>query len=260
MKRPLCSVCLAFVAAVFVYVFSGLLPLSFGGEAEGSRLAVTGELYNKEYKNDSLVLSLKHVKIISSEINSFSKQTEELQMRDDLRIICYLDDDACLAPDAVKLGMRIAVEGEVSLFQKARNPGAFDAADYYRALGISFRLFDAQVTAKGSSYSAYHEGLYQLRRYFEGVYDAVLSEEDAAVLKAMVLGNKAELDPKSKQLFQRSGISHILAISGVKTLSLEYIIQCKTAILSLLLGFLMLKYTFYFRAFPHSICPIVGGG
>ena len=76
MKRPLCSVCLAFVAAVFVYVFSGLLPLSFGGEAEGSRLAVTGELYNKEYKNDSLVLSLKHVKIISSEINSFSKQTE----------------------------------------------------------------------------------------------------------------------------------------------------------------------------------------
>ncbi|EOS51948.1 hypothetical protein C809_00703 [Lachnospiraceae bacterium MD335] len=215
MKRPLCSVCLAFVAAVFVYVFSGLPPLSFGGEAEGSRLAVTGELYNKEYKNDSLVLSLKHVKIISSEINSFSKQTEELQMGDDLRIICYLDDDACLAPDAVKLGMRIAVEGEVSLFQKARNPGAFDAADYYRALGISFRLFDAQVTAKGSSYSAYHEGLYQLRRYFEGVYDAVLSEEDAAVLKAMVLGNKAELDPKSKQLFQRSGISHILAISGL---------------------------------------------
>lgn len=56
------------------------------------------------------------------------------------------------------------------------------------------------------------------------------------------------------------GIGDKLVVSGVKTLSLEYIIQCKTAILSLLLGFLMLKYTFYFRAFPHSICPIVGGG
>ncbi len=198
MKRPLCSVCLAFVAAVFVYVFSGLPPLDFGGEAEGSRLSVTGELYNKEYKNGSFVLSLKHVKIINSEISSFSKQTEQLQNKDDLRIICYLDNGAFLNPDAVKLGMRIAVTG-----------------DYYRALGISFRLFDAQVTAKGSSYSAYHEGLYQLRRYFESVYDTTLSKEDAAVLKAMVLGNKTELDPKSKQLFQRSGISHILAISGL---------------------------------------------
>lgn len=218
MKRPLCCVCLAFVAAVFVYLCSGLLPAPPVGEAQGSRLTITGELYNKEYKKDSLILYLKHIKKIN--VNQFSNETQTTKYDYDTCIMCYMDSDTVLSDKDVKLGMRLAVEGEVSLFPSANNPGEFDAAAYYRTLGISFRLFDARVLAKGVSYNAYHENLYRLRSYLEGVYDFVLSEKDAAVLKAMVLGEKSDLDAESKSLFQRSGISHILAISGVKTLNL----------------------------------------
>ena len=42
-----------------------------------------------------------------------------------------------------------------------------------------------------------------------------MSEKDASIMKAMILGNKAELDKESKRLYQKSGISHILAISGL---------------------------------------------
>ena len=213
MRRPLCCVCLAFVAAVFVYLFSGLLPAESVFETEGSQLVITGELYNKEYKNDSLVLYLRHIK--KNDINQFSKQTETIAYKNDTCVMCYMDSDAFLCDADVKLGAWIAVAGEVSLFDTAVNPGGFDAALYYRTLGISFRLFDTRVLAKGTSYSVYHENLYRLRRYFESVYDTVLSEEDASVLKAMVLGEKSELNTESKQLFQRSGISHILAISGL---------------------------------------------
>lgn len=218
MRRPLCCVCLAFVAAVFVYLFSGLLPAEPVSETEGSRITITGELYSKEYKNDSLVLYLRHIKkntINKSNINNVSKQTETIEYENDTCVMCYMNRDAFLQDEDVRLGAWIAVEGEVSLFAPARNPGEFDAAMYYRALGISFRLFDARVLANSASYSVYRENLYRLRRYFERVYDSVLSEEDAAVLKAMVLGEKSELDAESKQLFQRSGISHILAISGL---------------------------------------------
>lgn len=217
MKRPLCSVCLAFVTAVFVYLFAGLLPSSPVGETEGSQLTLMGELYNKEYKNDNLVLYLRHVKKISNQnINNISKQKELIEYDKDISVMCYVDR-ALPYENEPKLGAWIAVEGEVSLFSEARNPGEFNAELYYRTLGICFRLFDARVIAQGASYSVYREGLYRLRSYLEGVYDSVLSEKDAAVLKAMVLGKKTELAPESKQLFQRSGISHILAISGVCT-------------------------------------------
>lgn len=215
MKRPLCSVCMAFVAAVFVSLLAGLLPAASVNETEGSQLALMGELYNKEYKNDSLVLYLRHIKKINHNISNFSKQKEIIEYDKDISVMCYMESSALLYEKEPGLGAWIAVEGEVSLFQEAGNPGEFDAASYYRTLGIYFRLFDVRITAQGASYSVYREGLYRLRRHLEGVYDSILSEKAAAVLKAMVLGNRTELAPESKQLFQRSGMSHILAISGL---------------------------------------------
>ena len=219
MKRPLCCVCLAFVAAVYVSLLAGLLPTKDVNETEGSRITLMGELYNKECKNDSLVLYLKHIKKINyksdQNINYYSKQKAVTEYENDMCVMCYMDRDKANLKNEPKLGAQIIVEGEVSFFSKPANPGEFDAALYYRTLGISFRLFDAAIVREGASYNTYHETLYRLRRYFERVYDRVLSEADAAVLKAMVLGNKTELDAEKKQLFQRSGISHILAISGL---------------------------------------------
>lgn len=219
MKRPLCCVCLAFVAAVFVSLLAGLLPAKDVDETEGSRVTLMGELYNKEYKNDSLVLYLKHLKKINyksdQNINHYSKQNEESEYENDTCVMCYMDSDKVNLKNEPRIGAQIIVEGEVSFFSKPANPGEFDAVLYYRTLGISFRLFDTVIVREGASYSTYHETLYCLRRYFERVYDRVLSEEDAAILKAMVLGNKAELDTEKKQLFQRSGISHTLVISGL---------------------------------------------
>lgn len=213
MKRPLCCVCMAFVAAVFVYLFSGLVPAPPVGEAQGSRLTITGELYNKEYKKDSLILYLRHIK--KKNINPISNETQTTEYDYDTCVMCYMDSDAMISDEDVRLGAWIVVEGEVSLFPSVSNPGEFDAAAYYRTLGIAFRLFDARVLAKGTSYNAYQETLYRLRQTFGDVYDFVLSEKDAAVLKAMILGEKSGLDAESKSLFQRSGISHILAISGL---------------------------------------------
>lgn len=215
MRRPLCCVCLAFVAAVFIYLFSGLLPLEPVGVTQGSRLSLMGELYDKEYKKDCLILYLRHVKKTDSQNGYFSKQTDTTKYDNDIRVMCYMDSDGGGCVEEPKLGAWVAVEGEVSLFDAATNPGAFDAALYYQTLGISFRLSDARLFAESASYSGYQENLYRVRRYFEGVYDAVLSKEDAAVLKAMVLGEKSQLDAKSRQLYQKSGISHILAISGL---------------------------------------------
>ena len=58
-------------------------------------------------------------------------------------------------------------------------------------------------------------GLYQLRRKAGSKVDALLPEQEASVMKTMLLGEKGILDEEIKGLYQRNGIAHILAISGL---------------------------------------------
>lgn len=51
-------------------------------------------------------------------------------------------------------------------------------------------------------------------KYTEGKKD-INESEDAAVIKTMLLGDKSDLSSETKILYQRSGIIHILAISGL---------------------------------------------
>lgn len=204
MRRPLCCICVAFVVTVFLYL---RLSPPAGPEhdlQEGVRATLLGEVCQKEYKNGALVLELTNVR---------TKDAAPGQNAESKNVLCYIEmEDRLTEP---KAGSTVAVEGEVSYFNIARNPGEFDAQQYYQILGVDYRLYKAQLLAIGSHYSVYHETLYQIRRHFEGIFDRVLAPKDASIMKAVLLGNKAELDAQSKALYQKSGIAHILAISGL---------------------------------------------
>ena len=47
------------------------------------------------------------------------------------------------------------------------------------------------------------------------MFEHCLGKKNGGILAAMVLGEKAGMDPEVKELYQKSGISHLLAISGV---------------------------------------------
>ena len=108
MRRPLCCVCLAFVAAVFLYLLAGMLPTNAVVETEGSRLTLMGELYNKEYKNDSLLLYLKHVKKINQNsadnVNPISNQQEIIEYKNDTCVMCYVDNSGISYENEPKMG------------------------------------------------------------------------------------------------------------------------------------------------------------
>ncbi len=211
MRRPLCCVCVAFVVTVFLYLKFSPPQHPVHDHPEGEQITLLGEVCKKEYKSgyqgSMLVIELKNVQGWSPG----SGQEGETSKRGN--VICYIEANEGLA--VPKAGSVVAVEGEVSYFDTARNPGEFDAQDYYRILGVEFRLYKTRIRTESSRYSAYHEILYRLRCHFEGVFDSALAPKDASIMKAVLLGNKSELDTQSRQLFQRSGIAHILAISGL---------------------------------------------
>lgn len=211
MRRPLCCVCVAFVVTVFLYLKFSPPQHPVQDHPEGEQITLLGEVCKKEYKSgyqgSMLVIELKNVQGWSPG----SGQEGETSKRGN--VICYIEaNEGLVVP---KAGSVVAVEGEVSYFDTARNPGEFDAQDYYRILGVEFRLYKTRIRTESSRYSAYHEILYRLRCHFEGVFDSALAPKDASIMKAVLLGNKSELDTQSRQLFQRSGIAHILAISGL---------------------------------------------
>lgn len=249
MRRPVCLIGLAFVVLIRLYLYLHPLPAAELDSFHKSSVVLTGQVDKKEYHiskaQEILVINLKKVQVINPRTNNLKIES----------VICYLEGGW-----EPQMGSYVRLQGKLYAFDQATNPGEFDARQYYQILGIQAKIQNAVILEEGTSYDKFREGLYRIRSYLSALLDVCFEEKDASIMKAVLLGEKGGLDEETKQLYQMNGIIHILSISGVKTLSLEYIIQCKTAILSLLLGFLMLKYTFYFRAFPHSICPIVGGG
>ena len=125
-------------------------------------------------------------------------------------VLCYFSIETKL-----KIGQRIRARGSVALFQHATNPGQFDYADYNFHKGVSFAMFECRLLAMGNHYSGLRQGLYEMRLRGEGILVKYLSSEDAAIMKAMLFGNKGEIDSETKELFTKNGIAHILAISGL---------------------------------------------
>jgi competence protein ComEC len=199
--------CAAFVATVFIYLMLNPIEYNELDLEEGTRIRVIGEVTNKEYKNDKLVIYLNNTCIYNEESNTYENISEINEL------MCYTEYDAnYITPE---IGNRIQVEGKVSYFDESRNPGEFNLKLYYRILGIDAKLYKTEILRKGNSYNLYKDKLYNIRCYFEDIYDYILNSKDASIMKAMVLGNKTELDYESKQLFQKSGIAHVFAISGL---------------------------------------------
>ena len=126
-------------------------------------------------------------------------------------ILCYLREGV---PEP-EIGSLVILKGTLKNFQQPTNPGQFNAPFYYQILRISFRLNQAEIQVKSDRFYKIAEGLYQLRRKAGSKVDALLLEQEASVMKTMLLGEKGILDEEIKGLYQRNGIAHILAISGL---------------------------------------------
>lgn len=140
------------------------------------------------------------------------KEAERLaDIEDTENILCYLGEGV---PEP-EIGSLVILKGTLKNFQQPTNPGQFNAPFYYQILRISFRLDRAEIQVKSDKYYKISEGLYQLRRKAGSKMDALLPEQEASVMKTMLLGEKGILDEEIKGLYQRNGIAHILAISGL---------------------------------------------
>lgn len=117
--------------------------------------------------------------------------------------------------DSYRIGNRIHVTGSLNKFPKAVNPGGFNEQLYYQIEDIYFYIEADEIVITDSTYSVYHYILGVLKDKLTRAYEQLLSDKEAGILIAMLLGDRSLLDDEVKMLYQENGIAHILAISGL---------------------------------------------
>lgn len=133
-------------------------------------------------------------------------------------LLVYLKKEAFIEENTrniLRIGMRISVRGKVEKPTKARNPGEFDYQSYYLAEGISYQMFSKGVAVAERNYSPYFDGIYRIRLLASELLGQMCEPEDLGVFQAAILGEKVELEDSVRELYQRNGIAHLLAISGL---------------------------------------------
>lgn len=212
MRRPL------FMAALFLVMIAALrLKTGRADELQegciragtleaDSQVVITGQVYQKDESN----IYLKSVFYAGS--NAFGQSAADSQQFVPIQenIICDMED----AP-GIPLGSMVAVQGTFMPYSRATNPGEFDASVYYRTLEIGGKVRKAVLLAAGEGTWLIRERLYRLKECLKERLYRIFPEKEAAVMSALLLGDKSELDGELKDLYKRNGILHILSISSL---------------------------------------------
>ncbi len=112
-------------------------------------------------------------------------------------------------------GNKLKVKGTGYSFEAAGNPGEFDELSYYGSRGIDGKIFADSADVLDGRYDYVKYALFMLRQKAVEKLFAVMEEADAGILSAMLLGDKTNLPEEEKELYQRTGIGHMLVISGL---------------------------------------------
>ncbi len=112
-------------------------------------------------------------------------------------------------------GMRLKARGKVSDFSEATNPGEYNSKSYEYGRGNTAQIKDISIDEAYYPLFRIRTWLYNIRRNIGRSFDMWLDEDDASLAKAMVLGEKSGISEDVRALYQRSGIAHLIAISGL---------------------------------------------
>lgn len=216
MRRPLCL-----LALILAVAYSILLMLAPDYEdpyqsLDGQSIILEGTVTAKEYKTGTstwtgeetltLLITVNHVELTGYDCPSADKVLVRIPVENE-------DNDV---DPAARIGARVRIQGTLAALAPATNSGGFDSSLYYRTLGYRFQVRSAALLSASGRGHLLDNALYVLRqRMHRALYRCCVSEEDADILAAMLLGEKGQLSQEIRDLYQSAGIIHILAISGL---------------------------------------------
>ena len=115
----------------------------------------------------------------------------------------------------VKIGNIVKVKSNIYKNAKPQNEGEFNNLLYNRSNGIFFQGYIRDLEVENKEIDILRNFLYNVKKDFHKKINLIFVDIDAGLFYAMLVGDKSEINPIRKKLFDENGIAHILAISGL---------------------------------------------
>ena len=247
-KRPMCWAAIGFLLIIFIFLW-GRSYEDVLYQNENEKVFLEGKITEKQYKESSYggywQITLKNVRVYEeskSKVRTEMQRSEDIFLKEILaggietdgnkantetlegKYLCQISSQEGIE---FKIGQKIVLEGNYTAWEAPSNPGQFNFGKYYCSQGILGQFRKCKVIKQGSSFSEFQENMWQFRQEVCTFLIRELGENDGSLICAMLLGEKSSLDEENKNLYQRNGISHILAISGLHlTLLGSGVVRC----------------------------------
>ncbi len=254
-QRPLCIVFLFLMIFIALGSFFGLnlwnSPSTelreYAEEISGSTCIIYGEISSREEKTNTISYFLKNAYLIEgttfTELDLDSIQNTYITSLHNIRVY---------STEEIKIGSRVALYGEIYVYEAAHNPGGFDSAAYYAADDCCMYMYASNYKIISEGGFSAGELFAQIKAQLKSGLSENMSEEGEAILSAMLLGDKSELTSEIKLDYCAAGLSHLLAISGMHVLLIGSLIytallklRCKLALASAASVILILTYCIF---------------
>lgn len=202
MRRPCMWFCLLGIAVCIFWIHLHDGELS-SGNTKSQKVCLKGRISETQTRNQKTILYL-------SEVSGNGASAENPIFDNCIGVIVYLQKEENLFA-----GQFVVLEGVFEEIAGEGNPGEFSYRDYYRRKGYSHALKKAALISADAKAKLLVNMMHELSGRFEEILSLYLTEHDYGVMKAMILGDKSEIEEGRKSLYQEIGIYHILAISGL---------------------------------------------
>lgn len=209
-KRPLCAICILFLVIQSIRVlFSGV------EETQPSALEKVVSYGEKQVELAGTVYRIEEKKKVTAVFLKDSTVSVADQMLNESEILVYISQNETERSTEIKIGNRAAASGEAEVFEPARNPGNFDQKTYYLRQGIHVLVWAEQFRILSHDKKPVRQFLSEVRGRWNELLLRHLGDYYGGTMSAILLGEKSGLDAGMKTMYQKSGISHLLAISGL---------------------------------------------
>lgn len=238
-NRPLCMVCLFLLAIQFIRVTilqntkDQKPSLAESRIPDESQVLCEGTVCKIEIRLNSTAVYLKDAAVSCTNQNDFVQTIENQKLKNQISEDQRFEEGKLLltvkketSQGKWKIGQRLRIQGTKQSFDTARNPGNFDQKSYYQKQGIHINIrTDAdqiEIVRLEKEGGWFKTGWYLLqnqlqncRNHWSQVIGGQMEETHGAMLCAVLLGEKSSMDPNLKKLYQKNGLGHLFAISGL---------------------------------------------
>lgn len=127
----------------------------------------------------------------------------------DFRVYLYVEKDT-----QYQYGDVLKIKGEVQRPEQARNDKGFDYCKYLKTQKVVASILVEKVEYINRKEN-FMSKIYDVKWKCINIIDNNFEEKEAEILKAILLGDRSDISDDIDDIFSKSNLSHILAISGL---------------------------------------------